>query len=73
MCRLRAGLQRNGFNPFLSLFIAKDKEYLGRGRDSSLSFAMKRDEKGIKATLLEAWLRRTTAKTIQNINIDATL
>jgi hypothetical protein len=71
MCRLRAGLQRNGFNPFLSLFIANDKEYLGR--NSSLSFAMKRDEKGIKATLLEAWLRRTTAKTIQNINIDATL
>jgi hypothetical protein len=33
----------------LSLVIAKDRKNFWRGRDYSLSFAMKRDKKGIKA------------------------
>jgi hypothetical protein len=37
------------FIPFLSLFIAKDRENFERGRKCSLSFAMKRDKKEIKA------------------------
>jgi hypothetical protein len=37
------------FIPFLSLFIPKDRENFGRGRKCCLSFAIKRDKKGIKA------------------------
>ena len=33
----------------LFLFIAKNKNNFGRGRECSLSFAMKRDKKEIKA------------------------
>ena len=39
------------FISFLSLFIAKDRDNFRRGCKCSLSFALKRDKKGIKAIL----------------------
>jgi hypothetical protein len=45
------------FIPFLLFFIAKDRENFKRGRKCCLSFAMKRDKKGIKAIFFGSLLK----------------